>query len=244
MVDQSSLLLKSFWSGALGVGSREIVGGATSFSSTGIYRERREDAVYLFEHLGSKSVVVNCPFDQISEIKKIASRSLVDLEDFLEKKFDLSFDDFDLNLLGEVNSFTVDDPYSVIQMRGSYRSQLESFLKSCTEDEVDTLDIDDSIPDANIVVVRHSQSIVGAGRYSIIPGTEVLADLTLLTSPNHRAKGLAKAILTTLVHELLRLKLVPRYRVKTDNASSIKVAERLGFKKFNRIRTYDPKRAD
>lgn len=69
--------------------------------------------------------------------------------------------------------------------------------------------------------------VVGAG--NLTPFRDQLADVGLITHPDHRGQGVAKRLASRMIADALPEAGVVRYRAQTANAPSIAVARALGF---------------
>ena len=121
------------------------------------------------------------------------------------------------------------------------KEAIEQFYEGLSEDDIDTLDLDFE-DDTTIAFAVYNDDVIAAiGRYYVIPTEKGTMDITLVTSKNYRGKGFASLLLKKMITLGLENNLVPRYRVKTDNIASIKVAEKLGFIKYCSIKAIYPK---
>lgn len=72
-------------------------------------------------------------------------------------------------------------------------------------------------------------TLVAAG--SAYPDEDVstLADMGVLTLPDHRGRGHAREVVFALARHLLRLEYEPQYRCQLDNVGSVALAQSAGF---------------
>jgi predicted GNAT family acetyltransferase len=60
----------------------------------------------------------------------------------------------------------------------------------------------------------------------------------VVTSVEHRGRGLAARVVRTALKELQRRALIPCYQVSEDNLPSIRLATSIGLREFLRISHY------
>lgn len=233
-----------FWSYAFQVSSDDLKSGSFHTSSKGFYIERNLDVIYLFDNLitGSKFLIANQEnVDYITKLlssKNINSRSILDLDKF--DNYNLEFDDIDLFLnkrpLIELNESNLK------KISKNDKDLIELFYKDLSRDDIDTLDLDFEEKTTMAFAVYSDDAIAAIGRYYIIPTEKGTMDITLVTSEKYRGRGFASLLLKKMISLGLENNLVPRYRVKTDNIASIKVAEKLSFEKYCQIQALYPKK--
>jgi predicted GNAT family acetyltransferase len=114
-------------------------------------------------------------------------------------------------------------------------SAVRDFCAHCTEDEVDTLDLD--LESDNAFGFFDEGQLVGIGRSAPITTTS-LSDLTVLVRPDFRNRGIASSLVTQLLLCVGADGAVPKYRVSTSNRASQTVAERLGLVPLSRLTVF------
>lgn len=77
-------------------------------------------------------------------------------------------------------------------------------------------------------MVRHGNQVVAAAGYRHWPG--LVAHMCVLTTPNQRGRGLARAVASASVADSLANQLLPQWRARPD--SSRRVARALGFRQL------------
>lgn len=239
-IDNDSLdVALNFWSVALGVDKQKILTPLVQKTSEGWYRQRSPEVLYLFNCFASGFTAICGPEGQLEKIS-VSHPGFSEESTFSLAGFSQEFDDLDYFLS---DPKVVDSQKKLHEVRCLGQGEVEllkDLLRSCSEDESDTFDVE--IEELNKSMYCHGfisgGKLLGAARYYVIPRTDRLTDITLLTRPANRGHGIGKALLGSLLTEILAKKLIPRYRVKVDNLASQKVAESLGFVKFNRIRVF------
>jgi hypothetical protein len=106
------------------------------------------------------------------------------------------------------------------------RADLATLLASVTPDDADECGLADitSAP----FVVRRGNMVVAAAGYRRWPG--LVAHMSVLTEPNHRGLGLARAVASAAVADGLANHLLPQWRARPD--PSRRVARALGFRQL------------
>ncbi|MFK8025598.1 MAG: GNAT family N-acetyltransferase [Ilumatobacter sp.] len=112
-----------------------------------------------------------------------------------------------------------------------HMATLAAFVAGCSDDDVEEADIDLDEPDPLIVGLFDGESMVayGSGRpYDDIPAFD---DIGVLTSADHRRRGLGGRVVAEFVRRRLESDPTRRmlYRCNVDNAGSNAVAQALGF---------------
>lgn len=233
-----------FWSYAFQVSADDLRDGKFHTSSKGFYIERNPSVIYLFDNLitGSKILVANQ--DNISYINEYITSKDIDLQTILNlekfNNYSCRFDDLDLFLnkkpLIDINESNLK------QLTLNDNELIELFYKDLSEDDIDTLDLDFENNTTRAFAIYSYDVIAAIGRYYIIPTEKGTMDITLVTNEKYRGRGFASLLLKKMISLGLENNLVPRYRVKTDNVASIKVAEKLHFKKYCHIQALYPKK--
>lgn len=229
-----------FWSYMTKLSVKQLTGGGLYFSSVGFYCEREPKAIYLFTNFLSGTKVLMGNEENINLIRnsiqedKITAKEILNLDHY--KDYELTFDDIDLFLEQEPNMSINNEGLVLNQISEDHKQAIDTFYQKLTEDEVDTLDLSfEGDLSIEAWAVWEDDRIVAIARYTVLPTKQGMMDLTVVTDPAFRGRGFA----TVLIHKLITLGLknnyIPRYRVKSDNVSSMKVAEKLGFKPYCNI---------
>ena len=98
---------------------------------------------------------------------------------------------------------------------------LTKLFNACTPEELGDADIILNEPDPVIMGLTYNDELVtyASHRYW---GDDEIADIGVLTKPNHRGRGLGKAIISGLCEWCIQHNVVPMYRVFDNNIISKK----------------------
>ena len=103
---------------------------------------------------------------------------------------------------------------------------LATLLASVTKDEADECGLADITSPA--FVVRHGEHVVAAAGYRRWPG--LLAHIGVLTKPDQRGRGLARAAASAAAADGIANRLLPQWRARPE--PSRRVARALGFRQL------------
>lgn len=94
--------------------------------------------------------------------------------------------------------------------------------------QVNVLVVQRTDPEGNprTEIKRDDETVAAAGVNWRSP---VFAEVYVSVKPEHRGRGWGRAVVTTLVAELLKLGVTPLYTIAEGNADSRRLAERVGF---------------
>lgn len=233
-----------FWTYATNLPKDALLDGSFHITTSGFYLERNPLAVYLFNNLltGSTVLIANeCHVEKIHNQlleNEVLADKILQLEDFRNHR--LEFDDLDFFLISKPEIKANDQ--EVIEISNEDQELINNFYAKLSEDDIDTLDLDfENNTTKAWAVIDNENKALAIGRYYLIPTEKGTMDITLATIKNHRGKGYASKLLNQILSSGINNQNIPRYRVKTDNISSIKVAEKLGFKKFAHIQALLPR---
>ncbi|MFI6263467.1 GNAT family N-acetyltransferase [Micromonospora sp. NPDC051006] len=105
-------------------------------------------------------------------------------------------------------------------------TDLARLLASVTADDADECGLADITSRA--FVVRWGNQVVAAAGYRRWPG--LVAHLCVLTAPNHRGRGLARAVASVAAADGVANHLLPQWRARPE--PSRRVARALGFRQL------------
>lgn len=214
-----------FWSLVLGVPADDLLYPGPQVSHQGRYLAKRgPDRIFLWRDLvGGKVVVAADPSFGEPLVSSFAELGLTE-----------EFDDFDYGWIDGTRPVLAPDP-SVHRLAPASAPAVAAFSALCSEDEIDTLDLDLEA-DTAFGVLEDGQ-LTGIGRSAPISGTS-LSDLTVVVRPDVRNRGIASALVAQLLLDLDTQGRVPKYRVSTTNIASQKVAERVGLVRLSRLTVF------
>ena len=107
------------------------------------------------------------------------------------------------------------------------REIIDGLCAACSEDEVEDAEIDHERPDALACGAFHEGRLVCYAGYRRFG--EHAGDVGILTHPEHRRKGLGKAMVSVVTRGCMDRDVLPMYRVDADHFRSRKIAEALGY---------------
>lgn len=200
-------------------GTHLVVGGPQFQGYDAIYMVRIDDTllVYCPEPLrGAALEVLGCtPHDQAfteSTCKRIAGKRLLDVR-------------------GPAWHGFTDEEHFVAAMgapveRLSLRDvRLGELRRACGEEE--WAEAGFLFDEGVLYGVDMNEQLVAAG--NLTPFREHLADVALITRPDHRGRGLAKSVASHMTRDALAVTGLVRYRTTLTNRASQAVARSLGF---------------
>lgn len=233
-----------FWAKAFGISQISLENNEPIFSSNGYYAQRDpERFIYFYYDLINGKKIFSSSKDNLKQLKEnlfktnlenLTSKTVATLPYFATKK--LVFNDIDHYLVSDLNDFTQNN-YDLIIRPLSKKDDLETFYRDCSEDDIDTLDL--NLKAHFGLGLFSDDQLVAISRYDVIPHTLNLADITVCVKKSHRGLGFSKQIVSDLIRRILKEGLCPRYRVKEDNIPSIKIAKRLGLTKTHQIMAWE-----
>lgn len=132
-------------------------------------------------------------------------------------------------------------PY-MLAVPTSLVERLEPYLalRDVTRNHVLRLDPARYHPEMNVLVNRRKDQsanpraeIVRGGQVVAVAGVNwrspIFAEVFVDVQPEHRGRGLGRAVVNALVSDLLQMEVTPLYSVGEDNTASRELAERVGF---------------
>jgi RimJ/RimL family protein N-acetyltransferase len=223
-------LYSTFYAQAFGKGTRTPHNEKTVFTSHGTYLRRHKN----------KYIFLFCDF--VTGQFTVAA-SAKNQKDIAKQKVKLIYDDFDL-VLSSRNAFRPNALKSrdlrIGPLSKSDSKQIKSFYKKCGQADIDTLDL--TFKRKFALGLYRNEEILGIARAAHIKRIPRMVDITVLLARSARGRGLSTPLVSALVKEILARRLVPKYRVASNNMASLAVADRLGFTVLGRLLTLRRKR--
>lgn len=231
----------SFWSNAFQLPIKQLKSGDTIFVTSGSYVERAPERFYaFFDYLFQSRIFAGSP-RQISafqaahtqeEIERFDATSICECSFFSKRK--PLYNDLD-HYIPNPNQFNqASKTCKFVELSNDV--SLEEFYSDCSEDNVDTLDLDIETDIAIAGLVR--ERLVGIASYRI-PSESQIADITVLVRQDSRGQGLSVPLVSALVNRIYLDDLVPHYRAGVHNFKSLSIARRLGFVLAQQIIVWD-----
>lgn len=234
-----------FWQMAFALPLESFFNEKFELVSGGRYLEKHGDAyVFIFENLVSGKCILAAPSaiaDQVKATLSTSAAGVINAETVMKlplfQNYATAFSDIDYGFsewlqfqpqaLGaiKVRRLTLNDSLAV-----------QKFYENCSEDDKDTLDL--NLEQDFALAVYNQQELLAIARFTKIRDTE-LADITVVTRTNSRGQSLSTPLVSMLMDEIMKIKLVPKYRVGAANMASIAIAQRLGLKPLYRITTFE-----
>jgi len=244
MLDQSvTNVCNRYWAVVLGQPVSFFEGEELGFSSSGHFVERAPDQLFFYRDCFSgKRVFVSAE----RHLAALRARHHRESLETLGAKDSLK--------LGYVADRAViyNDLDYLLPKRGSLRrvptnleiralpatTQLAAFYDDCSEEDVETLDLDLAKDQALGIYV--SAQLAGIARSYALPRSPELADVSVVVRRRYRGQGLASPLVSALVSKIDESGLIPRYRVGLGNLPSRAVAAKLGFVPARQITVWGP----
>lgn len=231
-----------FWATAFGLSDHEIRSTDPAFVTQGSYvRRHGEQYVFYYRDLITgknilaaheqtmRKLKTQITWDQLKGFTSQTIRQCLPL-----RKLDLEFRDFDYTLpIGQV--LRMPEPITdskIVNLNETSRDDLEEFLKACSEDEKETLDLRLG-EDLSCGLYTNDDGLQGVSRLSHVPITPRMVDVTVLVRPSARGRGYAKLLVGEILGQALSRSSTLKYRVKEDNLASRAVAQKLGLVQTN-----------
>lgn len=221
----------TFWANAFGISTARLQSAQTVFVTSGRYIERVPGRFYAFFDALSGTRVFAAPAPQIAAFQATHPQAEIDGLDatsiltcrFLAQRA-LLYNDLD-HYIPQQSCFTPMPPdFEIVTI--SREEQLKDFYAACSEDDVDTLDLE--LDTDTAIAGRIAGEIFGVASYRNPPESQI-ADITVLLRPERRGQGLSPPLVSALVAQIYEDALVPHYRAKVSNHKSLAIARRLGF---------------
>lgn len=114
--------------------------------------------------------------------------------------------------------------------------RLESLRDACTQIERDTGDVE--ITQQSVIGWLEGEDLIAAASL-IVDGQ--IADVGVLTHPDHRGRGLGKSVVAALIRTTLDAGLTVQYMTQQKNTASRRIAAGLGLQPFLEIRCFSLK---
>lgn len=231
-----------FWSTAWGLDYTEILTSPITITSAGRYLEKHSGKyVFLFTDLPTGHRVLAADEQQIENIlnavsiDKLTQLKEFDLRDRLPfANFKLAFEDIDFGFENpsDFRPFDV-SKYAINRLSIKNEKEILDFLKTCSEDDADTLDLEFE----NDVVwgIMEKGSIAGLARSTVMKNQTQLNDVTILVSPQARGQGLSTPLMSKLIESILQKNQSVKYRVAASNSPSLAIARKLGLNPMSKL---------
>jgi RimJ/RimL family protein N-acetyltransferase len=234
-----------FWALALGVSVEALRSGQKLSTVHGRYLDKHgHHHCFLFVDLKEKTQVFagSCNGFSITATVARPDDDLTDLKNHpIIEGAELLFKDVDF-CLSEPNDFKPVDVDRFLKndlhlhsLSGESEVEFAAFQQLCSEDDLDTLDLD--LETDKAVGIYFGDALVGVSRFIQIRDTS-LADITVLVAPAFRGQGLAAILVSEIVKRIFEFHLVPKYRTDDTNLSSSSIARKLGFAPSFRLFTW------
>lgn len=116
----------------------------------------------------------------------------------------------------------------VEQIWNKDKKMYDHFMKSCVDGEIKEVNMDFEDLTHRFFILHQDWNIVSLCNYSIDEKTKI-AHIWIITPKKYQWNGYGKALVNTVVQDILKNNFVPQYRADTTNIASCKIAESLGF---------------
>ncbi len=224
-----------FWSKAFALSLAELRTPHFALSTAGTYVEKHHNKyLFLYTDLASGKKIL------AGTSAVIATLGQVDRANPPEELPGLtaSFRDIDYGFPAASDFYPMpaNSKVHIKPVTGRDRSAIEEFLKGCSEDDQDTLDL--TFENEFALGLFDGGKILGVSRYAAIKDNSKLVDITVMMTPTARGLGLAAPLVSQLIEEIFKCGLYPKYRVSVDNAASLAVARKLGLRPMYKLITY------
>lgn len=234
-----------FWEFALCLSKEQLSDGGFHTSSEGFYIDRSPEMIFLYHNLKTqtKALIATKENQQLLlthfSDKDLSFEKIKTLPQF--KDYKLLFDEIDFYIEGApVFPLLRKANVSLREITRDDEKELRRFYAQISQEDRATLDLDFDDPSTKAIAVFENEEISTIGRYFVISTENGTMDITLATRDQSRKKGHATLCAIEILKDGLAKNLIPRYRMKTDNFSSRKVAEKLGFSPFVHIQAIGP----
>ena len=198
--------------------------------------------IYFFQDLATNKKIIaatdnslkkiNLAEDQIAQYDSQSIRSHPAF-----KNYKLAFYDIDYGL--DKTEFSYVSPFKDLNIKplnSDDHNILDLFYLDCSDDDKETLDL--NLEQDTALGAFYQNKLVAVARYITIRETYI-ADITVVTGTTYRGKRYSTPLVSELVKLILSKNLCPKYRVQDTNMPSIKIAERLGFKPYFHLLTWE-----
>ncbi|MDZ7671822.1 MAG: GNAT family N-acetyltransferase [Halanaerobiales bacterium] len=130
---------------------------------------------------------------------------------------------------------TVNPPkdYKIRKIDKSFKNKFNELKKECSKDDLEEAQV--SLDDDYIVGCFYNNKLISAASYWF--WGEGLADIGVITHPEFRKNGLAKAIISYLTLKGIELNRINIYRHAADNKASKRLALAMNFQEKMIIET-------
>ncbi|WP_026735337.1 GNAT family N-acetyltransferase [Fischerella sp. PCC 9605] len=162
------------------------------------------------------AIVEELDLDQIVTAEQI-------LATFADDKLEFGWRDFIWYFPPDALASSLDQ--RVRSLNENDQKALEQLLEACSEEEreLGNVNLNQALP-----VGLFDQSILISVASFIFDGDSV-ADVGVITHPNHRGQGLGRLVVSELIRQGIECKRIIQYTTQEKNLSSKRLAESLGF---------------
>jgi RimJ/RimL family protein N-acetyltransferase len=222
----------SFWAQAFGLSEAQIRSPNSQLVTTGKYLERHGDRFIYFylDLINHKKILACTPVQQKRFGFSLEDLTQMDMDSVRNFKglrdLHLAFRDIDYFLPAKV-SLARQTEKTIQPLSAESTSSVTRFYAHCSEDEIDTLDL--RLGEDWALGLFATGEIAGVARYTRIPNSPDLADITVVVQQQWRGRGFASALTAELLLDLAAQGLLPKYRGAEDNLPSRAIAEKLGL---------------
>lgn len=173
------------------------------------------------------SIVVICQPALFPTMATISPEELFDMPPLLNRLAAYTANPIGVASISYADVGTLEAPRSVHVAHQGKLKDVDFILSTCTEEEQEESDVS-TMP---TFFVAESD----AGEPTSVAGYETwngkIAQIGVLTRPEHRGKGYAAVAAQAVVQHALNNHLVPQWRCRIGNSSSDRLSQNLGFRK-------------
>ncbi|AZZ35487.1 hypothetical protein CIK05_01280 [Bdellovibrio sp. qaytius] len=237
----------NYWSKIFDLELNTLLDANPMLNKSGRYITKHGDKyIYFYQDLtNSKKILTASLKNQIMynlNVNDLSYLNSANINNF--KNLHLAFHDIDYGFSRPTDFIkhqTISTNLLIKKINAEDTSTLDDFLKLCSEDDIDTLDLD--LTNDYALGAYINNQLIGVSRYVKIRETQV-ADITVLIAPMFRNQKSSIPLVSEIVENILSNDLCPKYRVKEDNLASMKIAEKLGFQQLFHISALDTEQSN
>lgn len=231
---------QSFWHKNLSIQKDFFQNNTFTQTSSGTYLDKYKDFFFIFQDLNHGSICISANNEKLQLLNKTKEFEYKNLDaikkSFIKNNYNLIYEDFDMYLNYQlIKPISPDKIYTLHKYNSSDKNLVIDFINTLNEEDKDILDLNDNFSELEIWYFKFNNQIVSIGTYFTFTQNNKITDITLVTKEDFKNKKLATNILFEILNDIVQKNLVPRYRVAIDNLPSIKIAEKLGLSKYNKI---------
>ena len=120
-------------------------------------------------------------------------------------------------------------PVRVQQLTSADADRFATFTAACSAEDLDEAEVE--LDDWDVLGVAAEDKLVAAASAFLWAGSQI-ADLGVITHPDHRGRGHARALVRAFSQRLLAAGYQPQYRCDPGNRASAAVARSAGLARF------------